>query len=139
MHNDGRGVIGILKDAELKDLDVPLDSYIMQAASDDLDIEFPRKKERNNKNKDKYSSSISVPWSRLKKGQYKDIQSNLEKKAKEKNTTGAEWECNAWIAQATLERIKEEKKEYNKNDNSEKKYDQSNRLYSTNIENSDKN
>ena len=113
-------LIGLLKLAEIDELEVPIDNYILKGAACDKGVDMP-----------KHDDNSNIAWSQLYKTEYINYQKELENRVEKP----AEWECNAWIAQATLERIKEEKKKYK----SEKEYAQSNRLYSQNMKSSDKN
>ena len=75
-------------------LHVPVDSYIMEAASI-LEIMLPRK----NGDYGKYFESSSKPWSKWNKDDYVKFQENLRIALKNKNPseTPIEWEAHAWI------------------------------------------
>ena len=73
---------------------VPVDSYIMEAASN-LEIMLPRK----NGDYGKYSESSSKPWSKWNKDDYIKFQQNLRIALKNKNPSEIpiKWEAHAWI------------------------------------------
>lgn len=75
-------------------LHVPVDSYIMEAASE-LEIEIPRNNERHGK----YTESSSKPWSKWEEKDYTKFQNDLRTALNNKNPTETpiRWECHAWI------------------------------------------
>ena len=83
--------IGLLEEGVIADLEVPLDSYIMKAASREFKISFP-----------KDDGGSRIPWSKLYEKEYNAIRKSLA-------NYSAKWECDAWIAQAALERTKDTK------------------------------
>lgn len=74
---------------------VPVDSYIMEAASKYLGIGIPQAKTDKLR---KYSDSSSKKWSNWEYPEYKTFQNNVRTQTKaKKNTYPFEWEGPAWI------------------------------------------
>lgn len=88
-------------------LHVPVDSFIMEAASEKLNVDIPRKKGEPKK----YSTSASEPWSQWEEGEYTDFQKALKDKCSQ---APIRWENDAWIEIAEHRRLKEEKKKAEK-------------------------
>ena len=93
-------LIGLLDSPE--GLEVPLDRYILKAASEDLDIKLPR--DNGTEVYTKYTESSTRPWSKLNMGEYNDIQ----RKINDSVADPIAWECDAWIIQAKLDNKKEQ-------------------------------
>lgn len=88
-------VIGLIKEKDEELLDIPLDSYIMKAMSQNEKIEFPK----YTGGKGKYSDEKSVKWSRLTKDEYKDIVDAYKKRG-----LSIDWEHREWIIMAEKEK-----------------------------------
>ena len=86
-------VIGIIDNADEKELDIPLDSYVMESMSD-KGVKFPTKSRKEEK--DTYSEYNSVKWSRLTKTEYDSIVESY-KSIDEIKDNPMEWEHNSWI------------------------------------------
>ena len=98
-------LIGLIENEAVEELEVPLDRYIMEAASDDkYGITFPIDN-KNNKSWRKYYFG-TMPWSKLYKDEYDEIQKNIKDKVKECHLSVIEWECEVWIEQSKKERDK---------------------------------
>lgn len=75
-------------------LHVPVDSYIMEAASTELGILLYTK----NHELQPYNKNQSMPWSKWKKYVvYETFQEQIVKKLEDKNISPIEWEGPAWI------------------------------------------
>lgn len=92
----------------LKDeLDIPVDSFIMEAASKEPKIMIPRK---DGKVSSKYSESASKPWSQWVDTEYDKFQNSLRTSLKDKNLSPIDWEGEAWINTAEVRKQSENKK-----------------------------
>ena len=89
-------LLGIINDDETKGLDVPIDSIIMLAASEELGVVYPTDSKKQIWKA--YSPSSTMPWSKLNSSEYKTIQNTIKVKIKEKNPI--EWESDKWIEYA---------------------------------------
>lgn len=116
-------LLGLIDEKDISKLEVPIDSYIYKAAKIEngkkiieesaitgLGVKpIKRTKLKNNK-----KTNEEVAWSRINKGEYETYQANI-RKALGQNMSPIEWEFDAWIAQAKIEKQKENNK--NNNDN----------------------
>ena len=89
-------LLGIINDDEAKDLDVPIDSIIMLAASEEFGVEYPT--DTKPQKRKAYSQSSTMPWSKINSSEYKTIQNKIKGEIKDKNPT--EWESDKWIEYA---------------------------------------
>ena len=96
-------LLGIINDEETKDLDIPIDSIIMFAASEKYGTEFLT--DTKSHLKKKYCST-TMPWSKLSSKEYNDIQGGIKKEILDKKPI--EWESDIWIEYA------EKKKKHDK-------------------------
>ena len=80
-------------------LDIPIDSYIMQAASEQFDIKFPTDDKKNNNKYAIYNERKTMPWSKFSKKEYDLFQKDIKQQCGEKPLT---WEHNAWINVAII-------------------------------------
>lgn len=91
-------LIGELNDDEKKYIEIPIDSVIMHAMSNELEIKFPR----YNGTVGTYSESSSVPWSKINEDEYGRIKNKTSNLIPSK----IEWECDNWIKYAELKKTK---------------------------------
>lgn len=88
-------IIGLAEKYKKEELEIPLDSYIMKALSK-KDVVFPKS---NSDKEGPYKDSSSVKWSQLNKKEYTDICKQYKEQG-----LGLEWEHEAWIKQAEIEK-----------------------------------
>ena len=84
-------LIGKIDDIEL---DIPIDSYIMEAASEELKIELPR--DNKSVTYGEYTST-TMPWSKLSKHEYDELQNAIKTQLKKDDKIPMQWENEAWI------------------------------------------
>lgn len=84
-------------------LHVPVDRYIMQAASDELHIDIPYKPDENkNDKKGSYKEGKVKPWSKWNYDEYKKFQDDIRNAV----ICPIDWEGPAWIKVAQKRKVK---------------------------------
>ena len=78
-----------------KELEIPIDSFIMKKAWEQFKIELPRDNKSNSYKE--YSSSSTMPWSKLSKEEYEKLRDDLNSKI-DKTKSPLTWENETWIA-----------------------------------------
>ena len=102
-------LIGLIEGEAVEELEAPIDTYVMKAAGKEFGVLFPV----DNNTVDntqiynwKEYRYDTMPWSKLYKYEYDEIQKRIKEKIDGQPLSVIEWECNAWIKQAKIERDK---------------------------------
>ena len=92
----------------IDELDVPVDSYIIETLWENNDIRLPIIKLNRDGSRGKYSSNKYTSWSKWNGEQYGNYEDGLKKHLKnEKNTNAFDWEGSAWMKIAKEKRKKD--------------------------------
>ena len=88
-------IISAIDKIDDKELEIPIDSFIMKKAWEQFKIELPRDNKSNSYKE--YSSSSTMPWSKLSKEEYEKLRDDLNTKI-DKTKSPLTWENETWIA-----------------------------------------